>query len=273
MQSTLAKNGVIETPFGASIRISYPSKNGSSKAANITKCGANYIAAFDEDDVDFCIHVNNKNNDVRGLRLGLTLNNEHYGFVVVPRNGFICFKSLDLNRGLFHFVCQTAEAGKILLDEMANKLSTSTDRSAHLVSIIKFEIDYSVEEVQLLVRIPIQCYSGDTIESVEQKIEEMHGIPFESVVVARRALENTWTLSDCNIQNGSNLDLVPRFGGAPCTRCRQNAMNTETKGEEMDPRGLPAFGRQTEQPFGETRFVRDADIKIEPFVVELRLVK
>lgn len=284
MQSTSARNGIIEMPFGTSIEIAYESEKeweDDDKTANIKKSGGKYVAIFDEDDVDFMIRINNRNQD-RDFCFQISVNNKEYGFVVTPSTQ-TDFETIESDGRHLHFVGETSKSGKVLLNEMATKLSTSPKRAADLMSTIKFEVEYSVKLIQLFVKTPtkeciaIRCYPGETIESVKQRVEYEKGTPVhrQRLIFAGKQLEDGRTLSDYNIRDESTLHLLHALcgGGPPMPKHRGMEMIDEELGQELGPRGLVAFGRQTEERFVNAHFVKDADIMIKPFVIELRLEK
>lgn len=149
MLSTLAKNGVIETPLDTSVAIHYWSKKGATKTANIIKMGEKYVAVFDEDDVDFAIRITNRN-DERDFRYHLTVSNENYRYIV-PSGRVSTLKTAESHGRHFHFVSEASKDGKVLLNEMATKFSISPKCSADLMSIIKFDVDYSLKFCKIFV--------------------------------------------------------------------------------------------------------------------------
>lgn len=262
-----------------------------------------YIAIFEEQDVDFFIRINNANKE-RDFGYCLTVNNEDYDFVVDSKQA-ADLKTLESKGRHFHFLREKSAAGKQLLREMASTYSISPKCAVDMMSVLKFDVNYSIEKLRIYVevqnkRLAFLCYSNERIEDLQRKIAErigfqywmiwfsFEGHSFGNVATAER------TLKEINVKQGSILHCsqpsvgeqpFPPFlaGGGGRLAPRKPLKRPEKKPKRDLPqkksaaalgeKGLVGFGRKTYQQFQKCDFQKDAAIKIEPFVIELRLKK
>lgn len=284
MQSISVQNGIIETPLGTSFGICYKPKKGLIKIANIIKSDGKYVAIFDENDVDFFIRINNRN-DERDCGFQFTVDDDQDYRFGIASNGSASLKTLSSVGRYFHFVCGTSETSDVPLNEMAHNSSISPgcSDSDDRMAIFKCKIDYSVKlNLRLLVvtftghRIAIRCFGDDKIERIKQRIRERVGIPIklQSLIFAEQLLDDARTLSEYHIQNDSTLQMALCLRSGHEIRIRRNmAIITQPKEDESGAEGVVGFGRKTKQTFTKAIFKKDTSIQIEPFLIELRLKK
>lgn len=140
---TSVNNGLIEIPLGATITIVYDSKTGARRTANIVN-GPNkhqYIAIFNEDDVDFTIGVNNLNKH-RDFNFHINMFGEWFAFVVGQRENCGLRTPGPNNRHL-HFCSERTERAQEWIGSVKNVYRTSYSEAINVVDHFRFDVRYS----------------------------------------------------------------------------------------------------------------------------------
>lgn len=143
LMETSANNGLIEIPLGATISIVYDSKTGARRTANIVN-GPNkhqYIAIFDEDDVDFIVGVNNMN-DNRDFNFHINMFGEWMPFVVGHRENCGLRTPGLLDRQL-HFCSVRDERAQAWIGSVKNMYQISYSEAINVVDHFQFSVRYS----------------------------------------------------------------------------------------------------------------------------------
>ncbi|XP_037035194.1 polyubiquitin-like [Bradysia coprophila] len=120
-----------------------------------------FYALFKENDVDFEIHVANKDQS-RPLCYYMNVNNEEKGFIV-DENSNWALKTMQSNGNNFRFVRQSSEAGKELVSTAATAHKLSFREASTLVSQMKFQVKYAKPIRSLCVQVKVVDEVGKTI--------------------------------------------------------------------------------------------------------------
>lgn len=113
-----------------------------------------------------------------------------------------------------------------------------------------------------------------SIQDVKQKIKERQESSDGEyrLLFAGRLLEDNSILIDCGIQRLSTLHMMIKLRGGGGCECKNEEMDKQRRSELMfSERGAISFGAESEQQFQQTTFFADESIRVEPFVIELRL--
>jgi len=228
---------VIGTQFG--IR-----KVKTGKAQDLRIVGGNepntFVVLFDEDDVDFEITVNNKCNG-RGMRYSVVINKDKAIFYPKPhvKHNLQTMKS---NGRKFHFLSQQTEEGKRVVQDIADKYNMSYDEAAINCSRVHFEVE--IEEMSS------KSYLGT--------FDTRKGF-YRSIHMKREYADNKPNSSQMNMNANNDSN------SSSSSDCNETIA--------YRARGVICFTGKSDQVFG-TRyeiFVKDKQLNITPFILELRM--
>jgi len=229
---------VIGTRFG--IR-----KVKSGKAQDLKIVGGNepntFVVLFDEDDVDFEITVNNKCNG-RGMRYTVVINKDKAIFFPKQHCNHN-LQTMQSNGRKFHFLSQQTEEGKRVVQDIADKYNMSYDEAAITCSRIHFEVD--IEEMSS------KSYLG-TFDTRKGFYRSFHLKPESADKKPNSSQLNLNANSDANSSSSSS-----EFGETIAYRAR----------------GVICFTGKSDQVFSRRYeiFVKDKQLNINPFILELRM--
>jgi hypothetical protein len=257
MMDVNCKENSVIVPIGLKFSFLKISKSGVKSAIRMIN-GFNknqFLAIFDEEDVDFQLIIDNQL-CARGIRFTLCINNQNYPYYIRPGK-LSAMETFESNGRKFHFKSQNTDEGQLIVAATADKHGMSYSEAAINCSKITFHID--VEKlIQKLpqelvnnfddmsingqkINVSIQTLTGKTVYieigtdnrvvDLKRRIAQKEATSVnQTLIFNSKQLEDNKFLCEYDIINNSVLYVIynPGFSKSSCNESCDNRISSSS---------------------------------------------